>query len=196
MIVANVLSHAGHAGLTFAGHNLEPVGTRLALALFAALITLIGGRVLSSFTRNWLAKAGHTRLPAPFGRFDKFALAIGVASLLAWVFAPMSPITAELLALAAIAHAVRLSRWHGVSTWREPLLVEGTEQEGDLLGEGRCVLVGRCVDQHELMMFARVARHEDDPRGQVAERAAVRDRQPHDVGIERQHRVHVVGVQA
>ena len=123
LFAANALSHAGYAGITVNGADLEPFGTRLALALFAVLITLIGGRVVPSFTRNWLAKAGHTRLPAPFRRFDKAALAIGVVSLLAWVLAPSSPATAGLLALAAILHAVRLSRWRGLPTWREPLLV-------------------------------------------------------------------------
>ena len=34
------------------------------------LITLIGGRIVPSFTRNWLARQNPGRLPAPFGRFD------------------------------------------------------------------------------------------------------------------------------
>lgn len=123
LILANALSHAGHAGVTVFGLDGEPVSTRLALALFAALITLIGGRVVPSFTRNWLAKSGHTRLPAPFGPLDKLALAVGVLGMLAWVIAPEALVTAGLVALAAIAHAGRLARWRGGPTWREPLLL-------------------------------------------------------------------------
>ncbi len=52
LILANALSHTGHAGVAAFGLDAEPVGTRLALALFAVLITLIGGRVVPSFTRN------------------------------------------------------------------------------------------------------------------------------------------------
>ncbi|MEP4377665.1 MAG: NnrS family protein [Alphaproteobacteria bacterium] len=122
LALANALSHAGYAGQTIAGIDPEPIGTRLALALFAALITLIGGRVVPSFTRNWLAKAADKRLPAPFGAFDKAALGMGVISLLVWVLAPESPVTGGLLAIAAALHAVRLARWRGLSTWREPLL--------------------------------------------------------------------------
>tara|TARA_R110002110_G_scaffold284986_2_gene499149 strand:- start:994 stop:2238 length:1245 start_codon:yes stop_codon:yes gene_type:complete len=122
LIAANALTHAGYAGITVNGADPEPVGTRLALAVFAAMIMLIGGRVVPSFTRNWLAKAGHTRLPAPFGLFDKIALIVGVVALLAWVFAPFALASAGLLALAAVAHIVRLSRWRGLPTWREPLL--------------------------------------------------------------------------
>ena len=123
LILANALSHAGHAGVTIFTLEAEPIGTRLALALFAVLITLIGGRVVPSFTRNWLAKSGHTRLPAPFGPVDKFALAAGVVAMLTWVVAPETLATAGLVAIAAIAHALRLSRWRGLATWREPLLL-------------------------------------------------------------------------
>ena len=119
LIVANLLTHAGHAGLA----DTEPLGTRLALALFAALIMLIGGRVVPSFTRNWLVKAGHERLPAPFGPFDKLALGIGGVALLTWVLAPDTWAAATLLALAALAHTARLARWRGLPTRREPLLL-------------------------------------------------------------------------
>jgi len=122
LIIANTLTHAGYAGRTINGVDLEPFGIRLALAVFAALIMLIGGRVVPSFTRNWAAKAGYSRLPAPFGRTDKIALAVGVIALLFWVFAPDSRIGAALLGLATLAHIARLSRWRGLATWREPLL--------------------------------------------------------------------------
>ena len=45
-------------------------GTRLGIAAAVALISLIGGRVIPSFTRNWLARENPGRFPVPFGRFD------------------------------------------------------------------------------------------------------------------------------
>ena len=36
---------------------------------------MIGGRIVPSFTRNWLARENPGRLPAPFGRFDVVAIA-------------------------------------------------------------------------------------------------------------------------
>ncbi|MDA0786210.1 MAG: NnrS family protein [Proteobacteria bacterium] len=123
LIFANALTHAGYAGITINGAELEPFGTRLALAVFAALIMLIGGRVVPSFTRNWLVKAGHKRLPAPFGPFDKIALALGIVALLSWVVAPDIAASGALLGLAALTHAARLARWRGGPAWREPLLL-------------------------------------------------------------------------
>ena len=41
------------------------LGIRLGIALVILLITLIGGRIVPSFTRNWLARENPGRLPAP-----------------------------------------------------------------------------------------------------------------------------------
>jgi uncharacterized protein involved in response to NO len=124
LIVANFLIHAGQANwITVADAGLDTYGTRLALSVFGVMITLIGGRVVPSFTRNWLVKAGVRELPAPFGRFDKLALVAGVLALLGWTLAPSAPLVGYLCLLAAVLHLARLARWQGQRTIREPLLL-------------------------------------------------------------------------
>ena len=54
---------------------------RLGIAAAIALISLIGGRVIPSFTRNWLARENPGRLPVPFGRFDRVVLGVSSARL-------------------------------------------------------------------------------------------------------------------
>ena len=46
------------------------LGIRIGIAVVVLLISLIGGRIIPSFTRNWLVRENPGRLPAPFGRFD------------------------------------------------------------------------------------------------------------------------------
>jgi len=96
---------------------------RGALGLILLLISLIGGRVVPSFTRNWLAKAGATAMPAPFGDFDKLSLFVTALAVLAWTIAPESGTTAGLFAAAAALQAIRLTRWQGLAARREPLLL-------------------------------------------------------------------------
>ena len=45
-------------------------GARIGIAAIVMLIVVIGGRIVPSFTRNWLARENPGRLPAPFARFD------------------------------------------------------------------------------------------------------------------------------
>ncbi|MFO1210700.1 MAG: NnrS family protein [Amaricoccus sp.] len=96
---------------------------RAGVAGYALLVTIIGGRIIPSFTRNWLAMQGTTRLPVPFGRADGVAIVVGLAALLVWVAAPegMPATVAGIVGAAAVFW--RLSRWRGLATWREPLLV-------------------------------------------------------------------------
>jgi uncharacterized protein involved in response to NO len=99
------------------------IGNRLGLAVLLMLIALIGGRIVPSFTRNWLARhRPNGPLPAQAGRLDIVALAATFAALASWVGAPREPATFWLATLAGLALGLRLSRWQGPATAREPLL--------------------------------------------------------------------------
>src|SRR3546814_3335443 len=64
------------------------VGWRLALAAVISLISLIGARIIPTFTRNWLASRRETSLrPAHVG-LDRLANAVLHVGLLGWVFLP------------------------------------------------------------------------------------------------------------
>src|SRR5262249_8706189 len=91
-------------------------GTRVALGAVILLISLIGGRIVPSFTNNWLARNNPGRLPVPLSRYDMFAIAGGAIGLLAWVAAPTSRATGVLLLLAGLLHTGRLARWAGDRT--------------------------------------------------------------------------------
>lgn len=116
--LANAVHHMEGFGLV-----PEGLGTKLALAVIAMLIALIGGRIVPSFTRNWLVKQGKPRLPAPFGRPDKAALLVTAVAMLSWIALPQTQF-AGIALLASGAHlAVRLLRWAGAASWREPIVL-------------------------------------------------------------------------
>jgi uncharacterized protein involved in response to NO len=96
---------------------------RAAVATAIILIMLVGGRIVPSFTRNWLVRQGAVRLPSPFGRFDVLAIATAIAGLTSWIAAPTGQATALLGLAAGVMQLARLVRWCGISTWREPLLL-------------------------------------------------------------------------
>lgn len=127
LAVVGLLCILGAANLAF---HLEAHVTgeaayarRGAIAVILVLVSLIGGRIIPSFTRNWLAPRGPGRLPVPFGAFDKGVLGATVLTCLLWVAAPASAVSGGLLALCAGLHLARLMRWAGDRTWRNPLLV-------------------------------------------------------------------------
>jgi uncharacterized protein involved in response to NO len=96
---------------------------RAGVAVLVALVGLVGGRIIPSFTRNWLAKAGSKVLPVPFGRFDIAAMTALVAGLALWTVFPAEWPTAVVAAIAAVLQLVRLWRWRGFATLEEPLLL-------------------------------------------------------------------------
>jgi uncharacterized protein involved in response to NO len=95
LFTGNAISHAEHLLLPTPGH-----GVRLGIAAILVLIMLIGGRIIPSFTRNWLVRQRPRRLPQPFDRFDQLAIAVAGATLVLWIAAPDAVLTAW-LALAA-----------------------------------------------------------------------------------------------
>ncbi|ANK75664.1 short-chain dehydrogenase (plasmid) [Ensifer adhaerens] len=114
---ANIWFHLSVLG------NLDvDAAARLAIGAYTMLIMIVGGRIVPSFTRNWLNKVGRTDFPVPYNRFDTAAILIGVAALGAWTFAPVHIVTAAIAVIACAFHTVRLLRWHGSPTWPEKLL--------------------------------------------------------------------------
>ncbi len=119
MTLANVLYHLDAAR---GGTPAQGVGLRLGLGVAVMLISLIGGRIVPSFTRNWLAQRRNPALPVPFGRGDSVVLGLTLAALAVWVVLPDHPISALACAVAAVAQGWRLSRWSGHHTFAEPLV--------------------------------------------------------------------------
>lgn len=112
----------GYAHIAVLTGGDPQVPLRLAVATYVALVALVGGRIIPSFTRNWLARNGAARLPASFDRVDVAAVTMLVAGLLAWVIAPVEPLIAVPVMLAALLNAYRLWRWRGIGAFAEPLV--------------------------------------------------------------------------
>ena len=100
------------------------LGWQLAMALVVILISLIGGRIIPSFTRNWMAKqklaGGHPTQP---GRFDLLVIGTTAFALLAWITGPDGWVIGAVLLLAAALQAIRVARWRGWKTWRDPIVL-------------------------------------------------------------------------
>lgn len=99
------------------------VSRRLGIGAGIVLIMIIGGRIIPSFTRNWLARANPGRLPVPFNRFDGVTIALSSLSLVAWACFPERSVTGAMLLGAALLNTVRLARWAGDRTLRDPLVL-------------------------------------------------------------------------
>jgi len=104
-------------------HAVGGYGMRLGIGVILLLITLIGGRIIPSFTRNWLARRPPGPLPTPFGRFDVACLGVGTLTIACWIADPHAWLTAVMATLAGCLHAVRLARWAGYRTIAEPLVL-------------------------------------------------------------------------
>jgi len=120
LTLGNALFHWEAAQGAYAAQGY---GLRLGLAAVVMMIAVIGGRIVPSFTRNWLARRGPGRLPVPpMQRFDKLALLALLGALLSWVMLPMDDGTGAALIVVGILHAARLARWAGDRTGAEPLV--------------------------------------------------------------------------
>ncbi|GAA0327700.1 NnrS family protein [Sphingomonas oligophenolica] len=127
-VVGMVLLLAVASGLDHAeamGAPLPPgLGYRFAVGLIVMMIGLIGGRIIPSFTRNWLAKQGAAgSLPGQPGRFDVAALAMTALALIGWVVMPDATTSGYALLVAGAVQIVRLALWQGVRTVREPIVL-------------------------------------------------------------------------
>lgn len=95
-----------------------------AILAIILLIGLIGGRVIPAFTRNWMQREQiNAPMPSMFGRFDMVCLASIALGIVAVILDPAGVIAGSVLLFAGIVHAIRLFRWRGVHSWREPIVI-------------------------------------------------------------------------
>ncbi|MDE8346377.1 MAG: NnrS family protein [Acidocella sp.] len=117
--IANLLMH-----LEANGVDVPPgLGWRLGLAAIIMLVSVMAGRIVPSFTRNWLAKRPGSTLPASHGLIDKIALGILHVGLMGWAFLPAFRVFGLLLLIGAAINLWRMLRWRGLATAAEPLLL-------------------------------------------------------------------------
>lgn len=99
---------------------------RLALSAYLMLVMIVGGRIIPSFTTNWIKRENPGRTPATFDGFDKTAMIFAGAALACWTALPAvvaaSPVVGVLLGLSAVLHAARLARWAPDRVWAEKLV--------------------------------------------------------------------------
>ena len=112
---------AFHVEAHLRGH--AEYGARVGIAAIMLLIVLIGGRIIPSFTRNWLVRENPGRLPTPFDRFDAITLALSALAFVLWIALPNGWPTAVVLFAAAALNVVRLARWAGDRTLRDRLVL-------------------------------------------------------------------------
>jgi uncharacterized protein involved in response to NO len=82
------------------------VGYRIGVATLLMLVSFVGGRIIPSFTRNWLVKQRpDVWSPAAFDWVDRAALVMTAFALAAWVLAPDGVVMPWVCLVAGVARA-------------------------------------------------------------------------------------------
>ena len=113
LTVANALVHLQALGWT----STARLGLYLATYVVVAIMVIMGGRVIASFTDNKLGTRAR-RWPL----IERLVPAVTLGALLAALIAPASLVTALLAAVAATVHGIRLAGWYTRKYWAVPLL--------------------------------------------------------------------------
>ncbi len=118
LVVGNVVFH-----FEAISRGTADYGIRAGIAAVIGLIMLIGGRIVPSFTHNWLVRNNPGRLPRPFARFDALALSASAVALAMWIALPHLAVSGVALMIAGVLQAVRLARWAGDRTFADRLVL-------------------------------------------------------------------------
>lgn len=118
LIAGNIVFH-----LEAILHGGADYGVRIGLAALVGLIMLVGGRIIPSFTHNWLAKNNPGRMPVAFSRYDAITIGVSGLALAAWAGLPQSHAAGVLLLVAGLLQTIRLLRWAGDRTFEERLVL-------------------------------------------------------------------------
>ena len=88
LIAGNIVFHAEEIL-----HGSADYGVRIGIAALIGLIMLVGGRIVPSFTNNWLTRNNPGRLPIAFSRYDAITLGVSALALASWIALPHSAVS-------------------------------------------------------------------------------------------------------
>jgi uncharacterized protein involved in response to NO len=114
-----------HAEAAFRGQTV--LSSRFGIAAAILLISVVGGRIIPSFTTNWLMRQPQGTMPRQFSHYDGATLAVSALALLLWSALPALPAgfaapVSGVLALAGLMQGWRLIRWAPQRTGSEALV--------------------------------------------------------------------------
>lgn len=121
LAAANLGYHIFSTGIFSTGSGAR-VAVYLIMHLLLLLMTIIAGRIIPSFTANWLRARGATKLPTIYPRLDTLVLALTLVAGVTDSFWSGTAIAGVFALAAAILHTVRFARWRTMATFSDPLL--------------------------------------------------------------------------
>jgi uncharacterized protein involved in response to NO len=101
---------------------LASASLRVATDLMLLVVTVIGGRIVPSFTANALRRRGEAADIRNFAWLDRGVIALMILVVLVDLWRPDGAAAGWLAALVAIAQALRLSGWRSARVGGEPIL--------------------------------------------------------------------------
>jgi uncharacterized protein involved in response to NO len=122
MVAVALLNVLYHLGATQWLPGADRLSIYLTIHTILLLVVIIAGRIVPTFTANWLRKEGQERLPVNSDVVNQSALLLTIVVGLAASFVPAHPLTGVLAFAAALVHGFRLSRWRAFATTSNPLL--------------------------------------------------------------------------
>ena len=122
-----MISLYASANLLFHWQFLNSVETvlaeRLGLSIIMLLLAMIGGKIVPSFTEDYFEEIKETKQLSPFSRFDALSILLVCINGILWMVSGNSMVVGAAFIVTGIFHVIRLGRWYGWLTWREPLVL-------------------------------------------------------------------------
>lgn len=122
LVAVYACANLGYWAAAMLGWEVE-TAIRIGLAALIGLCIMIGGRMISGFTRSWFESRNMDRAVPYFDTTDRMALVTAAIAGALWLAQPTGKATGAALIIAGAANAYRLWRWQGWAAWRQPMVL-------------------------------------------------------------------------